>query len=147
MSKKELKRENQTLLYTTEALDEEIEYLRDELRMKGDRVVELISEVDRLSLRYEPYRPEGDEDESKDFYELIEEVSALKARVGRLMQENWRISEEKVESGKVKTKKFGILSLNFWPISDWVCFSYNKWDSGQYFQIRIGPLGFDWSAA
>ena len=60
-----------------EALESEIEDLKEMARIKQERMWEIIQENDRLTLKYEPYRPPGDEHEETSFYDLIEENDTL----------------------------------------------------------------------
>lgn len=41
-------------------------------------------------------------------------------------------------------KKAGVISIDFWPPSDWWRLHYHGWRSGQYAQLCIGPLRIDW---
>jgi len=43
--------------YTIEALEDEVDALTATVEEKQRRIVELITENDRLTLRYEPYEP------------------------------------------------------------------------------------------
>lgn len=79
MSKKEKKsqEDSKSKSYTIEFLEEEISDLEDTLALTEAKLQNVITENDRLILRYEPYRPPGDENEGLDFYELIEENDSL----------------------------------------------------------------------
>lgn len=72
MGKKEYK-------YRIEALEHEVSDREDLVALQRIRIRELIDNLDRLSLRYEPFIPEGDDDHGLDFYELVEDNKRLVA--------------------------------------------------------------------
>lgn len=39
------------------------------------------------------------------------------------------------------------LAFDFWPLSDWFRFSVMRYRPGQYFQVCIGPIRFEFYAA
>lgn len=134
--------------YTIEALGDEIEHMKGEVAEKHAKLWEVIQENDRLTMTYEPYRPEGDEDHGKDFYELIEENKDLHSNIKRIATDNLelRLELSRQQSKKKKYKKCGTVSLDFWPIKDWFRFSHYKWNPGMYAQLCVGPFRFDWFA-
>jgi hypothetical protein len=149
MSKKEsCKQKLQGLEYSVEALEDEVEYLRNTISEDHIRIVDLIRENDRLTLRYEPFRPPGDEHEGFDFYELIEENEALIAKAWEYKQETIQMQQildvERAKKVKVRNKYCGIVSFDFWPLSDWARFKIYPWSPGKTFQTVIGPFRFDW---
>jgi regulator of replication initiation timing len=147
ISKKELLDANQTMGYDIEALEEEVDRLMELLQDKHEKLVNLINENDRLTMRYEPYRPEGDEDYGKDFYELIEENNRLRRDNLKLTNRLWEVEQAVKEiKPKKKYRKNGVVSFDFWPLSEWVRFSHNKWDPGKAAQLAVGPIRFDWFA-
>lgn len=155
LSKKELRELLNEQGYSIEALEDEVDELkwanRDLCQMvldKQTRIVELISENDRLTMTYEPYRPPGDEDENISYYDLKEEnqhlvtdVRLLNDRIGRLYADLTRSTE--VTKPK-KYPKAGVVSFDFWPLSDWFRLTLHRWNPGQSFQLCIGPIRVDW---
>lgn len=146
MTKKLTNKELRELLlesnYSIEALEDEIEYFRGEIAGNNARIWELIQENDKLTMKYNPYRPPGDEDEDIDYYDLKEEIESLK-EVIESYEEKLRITKSK----KKKNPKAGVVSFDFWPWRDWFRLSYNRWHPGQAAQLCIGPVRVDWFAA
>lgn len=152
--------------YTVDALLNEIEDLVALVDQKQDRIVELIRENDRLTLTFEPYIPEDDEDHGLSFYGLKEDNDVLTKKVenfkGMIRKQDTRIwtleagirsletKPPKVKKNRLK-KLFsgyaGDIAIDWWPPSDWFRFSVSKWRPGQYFQLVIGPVRFEFFAA
>jgi hypothetical protein len=146
LSDKELRELMTEQSYTIEALEDEVEYLREEYATNHARIWELICENDTLTMKYCPYRPPGDEDENIDYYDLKEENEALQSENEDLLAENMALRLYKLPVKKEKMKKAGVVSFDFWPLSDWFRFNYNKWTPGMATQLCIGPIRLDWYA-
>lgn len=151
---KELRETNLSFSYTIDALTNEVEYLEEVLRDKHSRLLAFIQENDRLTLRYEPYIPGSDEDHGKDFYGLIEENEQLRESLKQLKESLTQLQrsrcceiDEKKPVKKSRKPKAGVVSIDFWPPSDWFRLSLDKWSPGQYAQLCIGPIRIDWFAA
>jgi regulator of replication initiation timing len=141
------------LSYLVEALEDEVSELRELLHDKHEKLIELIGENDRLTMRYEPYRPENDEDAGRDFYELIEETKFLERENKRLVSNliDVRTELHQLKNTPKSKKKWrkqypknGCVTLDFWPPRDWFRFSYHAWKPGMAAQLCIGPLRIDW---
>lgn len=137
--------------YSLEALEDEVEHLREVITQKQGRISELIGENDRLTLTYEPYRPPGDEYEGLGFYELIEENDALtqnvldKIQVIRELEATISELQRPVMASPKKARKnyCGVLSFDFWPLTDWLRLKLYRWSPGKAFQACVGPVRFD----
>lgn len=131
------------LQYTIEALENEIESLEEDARITHEKLWTVITENDRLTLRYEPYRPPGSEDEEYDFYELVndnksltqklldkieiikeleEEVRAAKTRnnllVSELIDVRKAVAEMKIakeHKPRIKHDRYWNFSFELWP--------------------------------
>lgn len=132
------------LNYTIEALEDEIEYLREDSVDSRAKLWEIIQENDILTMKYCPYRPPGDEDEDIDYYDLKEENNNLRLQLTQLAE---RFYNQPKPAEKKRNPKAGCVSFDFWPISDWFRLSYHRWSPGQASQLCIGPIRFDWFAS
>lgn len=65
------------LQYDVEALVDEVEHWQEVAAEAKGKLWEVITENDRLTLTYEPYRPPGDEHEGLQFYDILEENDEL----------------------------------------------------------------------
>lgn len=144
--KKELKEKNLEQSYTIEALEDEITNLEEIIASLKAKQWELVQENDRLTMRYEPYRPPGDENEGRDFYELIDEVSEARSQISRLAQENYELRVQMRNMRPKRYKKNGVISFDFWPLRDWFRLSRHKWNPGMAAQVCVGPIRVDWFA-
>lgn len=158
------------LSYTVEALDDEIEYLKNtiaELERKGAedhaRIWELICHNDRLTLSYEPYRPPGDEHEGLTFYGLVEENKELiklnkylETRVSSLLESLTTPAPNPAPIIPVAPKKplikydrYWNATFELWP-GAWGL-NYYRYQGKKYNSesregnIQIGPFGFNWN--
>lgn len=127
-------------------LIEEILELLETLASNQKRIVELITENDRLTLKYEPYFP-PEQDPGYTYMDLIEENERLRWTVAGL-----KADKEQTKAAKFKTKtklKDHCLTISFdpWPLMEWKRFSYSKYNPGKYMQICVGPLRVDWFVA
>lgn len=150
LNNKELRELLTTQSYTIEALEDEIEDLKEERAENKARIWELICQNDALTMKYCPYRPPGDEDENIDYYDLKDENKALMEENEDLLAENMSLRFNELPqtvAKKEKLKKAGVVSFDFWPLSDWFRLSYNKWNPGMATQLCIGPIRFDWFVA
>lgn len=132
--------------YSIEALEDETEHLREIISQKHSRIVELIHENDRLTLTYEPYHPPGSELENTGYYELIDQIHHLEAKVLEYKFEVHHYQQELAseKAKKVRSKHVGLLSFDFWPLTDWLRLKLYRWNPGKAFQACVGPLRFDW---
>jgi regulator of replication initiation timing len=155
LRKKELRELMTEQSYTIEAFENEIEDLEEVIKVTKAKLWEVIQENDRLTMRYEPYRPPGDQHEDYDFYELIEENKSLKKKIRLLSEQNTqlltelrdiRVAMREMKPLKRKHPKGGVVSFDFWPPSDWFRLKYDKWTPGMAAQLCIGPLRIDWFA-
>lgn len=165
---KKLKEKNLEQSYTIEALQDEIEFLQQDNADRRAKLWEVVCENDRLTMRYEPYRPPGDEHEEFDFYELIEENESLSQNILNKMKVidekniemanlNYKIRQlEKaaVEMNpantiRIKNDRWWNFSVELWP-GAWGL-NYYRYDWKKYGatsregQMQIGPFGFSWN--
>lgn len=152
------------LSYTIEALEDEVEYFKEVVGQKQSRISDLISENDRLTMTYEPYRPPGDDMESISYSDLNEENDSLtqnimdKIHVIHEQEEEitrlWTMVKEfqaeahqldqMIKAQKTKRKNYaGVLSFDFWPLGDWFRLNLYRWNPGKAFQLCIGPFRLD----
>lgn len=136
------------LLEELEALRTEIRHLEAVIIEKHAKMWHAIQENDRLTLQFEPYIPEDDEDYGLSFFELKEANEDLTKKMFNYLK---IISDKDEELNTLRTKrkykKAGSVSFDFFPLSDWYRLSYNKWNPGMYTQLCVGPLRIDWFAA
>lgn len=95
------------LQYNVEMLQDEVDHHEEMARINHERLWTIIQENDRLTLRYEPYRPPGHETEEYDFYELIDENKSLTQNV---LDKVLVIKEVEDENKELKAK---ITSLEY----------------------------------
>lgn len=69
-----------------------LDSLRQQVNMKQERIVELIRENDRLTLTYEPWRPESDPNYGVQFHDLVDDNDALTEQIAGLIRENDRLT-------------------------------------------------------
>lgn len=72
---------------------------------------------------------------------LIAENSRLRNRLNEIIAENDRLT---LKYEPYKPQKCGSVSFDFWPLGEWIRFSFKRWEPGQYAQLVIGPARFDW---
>lgn len=152
MSKKLSNKELRELLteqsYSIEALQDEVEYLNGEHASNKARIWELICENDKLTMKYCPYRPPGDEDEDIDYYDLKDENTNLRAEnLGLALKLYLPKNTDLKKTKKERKPKAGVVSFDFWPLRDWFRLSYDKWNPGMAAQLCVGPLRIDWFVA
>lgn len=135
--------------YQTEALEDEIDNLEEELSITKEKLWEIIQENDRLTLTYEPYSPPGHEDENIGYYDQKEEIQRLRTMIRELQTEAHQLNKRLKETPTPKKKypKAGCVSFDFWPLSDWFRLSLNRWNPGMASQLCIGPIRVDWFAS
>lgn len=156
-SKKDLLAQNEELLEDVCFLNEklgdallEIDKQESLLRAKHDRITDLIGEVDRLTMTYEPYEPEGLDE---DYYELLDAVNVLRAENQSLRSALINTSPvpkaSRIRSffrGRKAPRKNASITLDLWPLRDWFRFSYSPWNPGKYAQLCVGPVRIDFFA-
>lgn len=137
---------------------EDLEEVENENEKKQARIVELLDEVDRLTGAYEPYRPEGDEDEGLTFYGLKEENEELNSQIHHLKRDLSCLSDtyyktlyppvrKTIRDRLFKEPRYaGQISFSFWPLRDLFRFSVSGWMPGHYFQLVIGPVTVEFFA-
>lgn len=122
-----------TLQNNVEALEDEVKRLTETVTQKQLRILEL----DRLTFTYERYVPPTPPKPKKNFlgFRTTGVDEPPKQKKGGFLNKFKRDS-----------RWFGTVSLDFYPLRDWFRFSYEPYRPGQYFQICIGPLRFDFAA-
>lgn len=152
------------LQYNVEALENEIESLEEDARINHEKLWTVIQENDRLTLRYEPFRPPGDPTEEYDFYELVDENKALEKEVKYEKDKNNRLTAELIDVRKavaemkivqeeprrlIKNDRYWNFSFELWP-GAWGL-NYYRYDWRKYGarsregSIQLGPIGFSWN--
>jgi hypothetical protein len=78
-----------------------------------------------------------------------DEIASLNAEISRLTVQKI-LDQNNTKKEKKKTRKnpkyCSDLAFDWWPPRDWLRFSITKWAPGQYFQICLGPLRFEFFA-
>lgn len=144
-----MSKSNKELKYRIEALEGEIEYHEERAEMQRERIWELIQENDRLTLRYEPFNPEGSEGHGESFYDLLEERNSLQQKLRFVEQQRdnlecaLRNTQPAPKPKNPRKRHSAGVSLDLWPISDWFRLSFHRWNPGKYAQLTIGPIRVD----
>ncbi len=156
MKKKELE-------YQIEALQDQVEDLEQQLQDQHAKLWSIIQENDRLTLKYEPYRPEGDEHENLDFYGLVEDNKKLKDLVKRLQEKNNRLVSELIDVRKaitetkvakehkplIKYTRWWNANIELWPGAWDLNYYRYKWEKygsdSREGSLQFGPFGFSWN--
>ena len=152
LSNKQLRELLTTQSYNIEALEDEIEYLKEEHATNKARIWELICENDKLTMKYRPYRPPGDEDEDIDYYDLKDENTNLRAENLGLSLKLYRPAEKAPEvpvKKKVKNDRWWNFSVELWPGAwglNYYRYNWKKYGANtREGQMQIGPFGFSWN--
>lgn len=154
--------------YTIEALEDEIEEIRQDNIERRAKLWEVIQENDRLTLTYEPYRPPGDEHEGLEFYGLIEENEELRLELNKMAEKNYQLASDlqqaqtavtekkavKEPKKRIKNDRWWNFSVELWPGAwglNYYRFNWKNAMSRGYpgtsreGQIQVGPFGFSWN--
>lgn len=74
----------------------------------------------------------------------LEELDAAYQSVIRdYNQARLDLFEYKKASEPTKVAYAASLSLDIWPLSDWARLGIDRFNPGRYFQLRLGPIRFD----